>query len=92
MLAILVWRFPALLDAPQVWRRWSVMLALLRDAVLSDVAAWCAGLLQVLCVCAVVAGIVGACALLLCNPHILIGAVLVAGYAVVFMPRKAVRP
>ena len=87
----LAWRFPGVLNAPEVMRRWAVRLTLLGDDVAPDVAAVVAALLQVCAVLALLVGALGAVTLLLATPELMIGAVIIAAYAVVFKPRKAVR-
>lgn len=88
---ILAWRFPGVLNAPEAMRRWAVRLALFGDACAPDCAALCAALLQVCAVLALLVGALGAVTLLLATPELMIGAVIIAAYAVVFKPRKAVR-
>lgn len=56
-----------------------------------DVAALVRSVAKVTAWSLAIVGIVGGLALLMCNPMVLVGLALTAGYAVVFMPRKAVR-
>lgn len=56
-----------------------------------DVAALVASVAKVASIGLAIIAIVGGLALLMANPMVLVGLALTAGYAVVFMPRKAVR-
>lgn len=88
---ILAWRFPGVLNAPEVMRRCAVWLALLGDDLAPDVVTLCGALLQVCAVLTLLVGVLGAVMLLLATPELMIGAVIIASYAVVFKPRKVVR-
>lgn len=91
LFTILAWRFPGVLNAPEAMRRLAVRLALLGDDVAPDVAALCSATLCIALYVALLVGALGAVTLLLATPELMIGAVIIAAYAVVFKPRKAVR-
>jgi hypothetical protein len=88
---ILVWRYPSILNTPHIWRRLCVQLALLGDDLAPDVAALCAAVLRVALLCGLLAGAVGAVALLLANPQIVLCGLGIALFGWATYPRMAVK-
>lgn len=81
----------AIYQAPTTLTRWSVWLAMVAQPIIADAYTLLAGLLTVLGWLLGITAIVGAVALLLANPAVLLAMLGIVGYGWLTYPRTAVR-